>query len=279
MEQRRLAPLAGPPVGIVPATMRSGPDGPRVPRSRPGAGCHGCPVRQHGVCAALGRGGEQERLAEVVEPLHLQTDAVLWSGEAGARPVYGVLVTGILRSLRYGYDGRRHVMSLVLPGELVGEGLVREGLSLEAATPVRLCRLPVAAFRRLRRESPRFREIAYDQAAEELERLRYFTLSLGALHPEERLAAFLAMAARAMPWQPLPGGGGVLTLVLARADVADLLGTSVETLSRVLQRFHREGLLKIRDPRHFEIPDLARLAGRGALAGTLPFAEVGRVFS
>ena len=69
-----------------------------------------------------------------------------------------------------------------------------------------------------------------------------------------------------MPWEPLPGGGGVLDLDLPRADIADLLGTTIESISRISRKFHREGLIRIVDPRRFAIPDLARLARRGSLA-------------
>ena len=72
-----------------------------------------------------------------------------------------------------------------------------------------------------------------------------------------------------MPYTPLPEGGGLLTVELPRADIADLLGITVETISRVTRRLEAEGIIRIRTAQSFEIPDLGRLVRIGCYETTI----------
>ena len=231
--------------------------------------CAACPVRQSGVCSRMGR--EHPLIALGSRRQDIAAQSSVWTEECDA-PCCVVLVRGILRSVHYGYDGRRHVISLIFPGEIVGRHMMRPGLSIEAATDARLCRLDPKVYAHLLRHSARFRDLVHHQAEADLERMRLQTLSLGVMTPEERLAWFLVQAAAVLPFAPLPSGGGVLTLSLPRADIADLLGTTIESISRITHKFEREGAIRILDPRHFEIPDLARLSRIASLDPTMQMA-------
>lgn len=236
--------------------------GPPLPVDAATARCADCPVRSCGLCGQLGH--ELARIASETSRLDLEAGATLWEEGRDGYPC-GVLVEGLLRSVYHGPDGRRHVMSLTRPGELIGRHLMRPGLSLEAATAVRICRLSPAGHDWAMRCIPVFRDRVRRQAETDLERVRYFTLALAALGADERLAAFLTLMTTTMPWRPLPGGGGVLTIVLRRADIADLLAISAETISRITHRWEREGLLRLLGPRQIEIRDPERLARIGRL--------------
>jgi CRP/FNR family transcriptional regulator len=219
-------------------------------------------VRGSGLCAALDEPVRRE-LSRRASVARLPAGVTLCpAGEE--MPYFAILASGYLRSVRYGAGGERQVVGLTLPGEPVVPGRPRLA-ELETATPVRLCRIERGTYERLIRLNGGLRREVYAQARGELDRLRWIAWTLGALRPEERIAAFLVAATGFMPWQPLAGGGGVLSVELGRADIADLLGTTVETLSRTTRRLHREGLIVIRDPWHFAIPDAARLAPPGSL--------------
>lgn len=230
--------------------------------TRPPRSCETCPVRLPGFCGRLG--GGLQVLAEESKRVDLPAGATVWDEHRGGL-VVGILVRGMLRSVYHGQDGRRHVMSLVFPGELIGSHLMRPSLSLEAVLDSRLCRLSGSAYARLAARAPGFRDLIREQTEADLERLRYLTLALGALNPEQRLASFLSLMIKVMPWQPYPSGGGMLTVLLPRADIADLLAISVESISRTTHRWERDGLIRISDPRRFEIPDPDRLADVGEL--------------
>ena len=54
--------------------------------------------------------------------------------------------------------------------------------------------------------------------------------------------------------------GGFVELPITRADMADYLGLTIETVSRQFTRLKTMKLINIIDKRHIEIPDLDALA-------------------
>ena len=227
--------------------------------------CGLCAARDVGFCGSL----SNRRLATIEASSHfvdLPAGQVLWHDDDRSPPE-SILVAGILRLVRYGVDGRRQILGLTMPGELIDRPTGRHpAVSLEAATTVRICRLEAARLQLDLARDDAYRRYCCRQAAAKLERLRFLTWSLGALRPDERLAGFLVFATRTMDWQPLPGGGGLLKIALNRNDIADLLGTTAESICRILGRFDAEGLIRMRGPHAMEVPDVGRLAAHGKVA-------------
>lgn len=206
------------------------------------------------------------RIGQIAQVRNYSADHSFSNHGDGQRPV-SVLKTGFLRLLRYSIDGQRQIISIVAPGELSGMAIEnRDGYEFETVTPVSLCQINRGAFERLMGEEPELRRAVCRQYSERLEAVRQNTWSIGMLSTEERLRGFLVQATRIMPYQPLPDGGGVLTLTIPRADIADLLGTTKATISRLSHRLARDGLVEIRSPRHFLIPNLDLLARISALS-------------
>jgi CRP/FNR family transcriptional regulator len=195
----------------------------------------------------------------------LPADRILWHDDH-APAFVGVVLTGILRFERCNSQGRRQVLNLLLPGEIFGtEKELGAGYTIEAATDVRICRFDAHVFDRLMTEDRRLRAEVYRQNVNRLERLRWLTWAIGALSPEERVAAFLVSGTDYMSVQSHPDGGCVLDVALGRRDIADILATTVESICRILKGLEREGLIDMLDPRTIRIPDLAALAERGGV--------------
>ncbi len=188
-----------------------------------------------------------------------------------------ILQRGLLRIQRYGPDGRRQIYSLVLPGEIVGYDLCgREGVSLETATECVLCQIDRRLFESRIERSSVLRRQLYQQQLVQLDRLRWMTWALGALRTEERICAFLALATRFMPTHGLPDGSVVLSMQISRSDMADLLGTTVESISRMTHRLQDDGVLSIIDPKRFRIRSVEELALLGQIGDelrNLPFGQ------
>lgn len=184
--------------------------------------------------------------------------------------------SGVLRLQHHAYNGRRQILSLFYPGEVVGfvEGF-RDGVTVETATPSGLCRIDRRSFQSLVNQSAELRAELIRQKKDQLDRLHWLTWSLGALGPEERLCAFLALSSKFMPYQSLPDGTGVLSVDLPRRDIADLLGTTVETISRVVRRLADAGVIEVRDPACFRLMDLPRLTALGQIDWLLDTMAVG----
>ncbi|MCU0904848.1 MAG: Crp/Fnr family transcriptional regulator [Tabrizicola sp.] len=198
----------------------------------------------------------------------LAPDSEVISGTGRSRDVWFVR-TGILRLQRYSYDGQRQILSLYLPGDFVGyDGRLREDMSVETVTQSGLCRLGKRSLDALFSRDRALYEDFLQQQQGQLDWLHWLTWSLGALGPEERLSAFLALSCRFMPYQPLPDGSGILSVVMPRTDIADLLATSVETICRTVHKLAETGVIEIRDPSHFRILDLGRLTALGQVVGS-----------
>jgi CRP-like cAMP-binding protein len=177
--------------------------------------------------------------------------------------------SGILRLQRYAYDGRRQILSLFLPGEIVGfEGEFREGVTIETVTQSGLCRIDRRKFDAMLTKNGGLRAELFRQKQDQLDRLHWLTWSLGALSPEQRFSSFLALSTRFMPFQQLNDGTAILSMQLPRADIADLLGTTVETICRTVRKLSETGVIEIRDPSHFRILDLKQLTAVGQIEGS-----------
>lgn len=177
--------------------------------------------------------------------------------------------SGILRLQRYAYDGRRQILSLFLPGEIVGlEGEFREGVSVETVTQSALCRIDRRKFDAMLSKNGGLRAELFRQKQDQLDRLHWLTWSLGALSPEQRFSSFLALSTRFMPCQQLDDDTTILSMQLPRADIADLLGTTVETICRTIRKLSETGVIEIRDSSHFRILDLRQLTAHGQIEGS-----------
>ncbi|MDZ4137146.1 MAG: Crp/Fnr family transcriptional regulator [Paracoccaceae bacterium] len=236
--------------------------------------CDACAMRRQGICGRLTE-ATQARLARIATLQTISANSRVWGGDCNLDLV-GVLVSGYFRTLCHGVDGHRQIFSLALPGDIVTEsrGQLRP-YEVEASTSAQLCRFELHGFRRLLEEAPDLARAVYALRVAKLDQLRLLTWSLGALTLDERICAFLALATRYMPYSRLATGGGVLTMALARADIADLLGTTRETISRITHRLDAIGAIRILSPYQFEIPDLSLLVRMGCIEDcfdTIPFA-------
>lgn len=239
---------------------------PQARRPKAAACCTACRDRRKGFCCAIGEAA-RDRLSSQSRTVTLEPGHILIDGENLAAAVW-IVQSGVLRIQRFGAAGRRQIVGLFLPGEVVEKDFPdTAGCTVEAATPVGLRRIDRRDFSASLDRMPSLRRTVTRQRLDRLERTRWLICALGALRPEERICAFLALMTRFLPVQPLDDGGVILWNAVPRADIADLLATSAETYSRVTHRLQDAGVLVIEDAEHFRILDLPALAGMGCLDG------------
>jgi CRP/FNR family transcriptional regulator len=235
-----------------------------IPVPTPETKCATCAVRQYGICGQVGK-ATHARLAQISTIRSYAESRSLWDGEFD-EGLTGIVVSGCLRMQHYGFDGRRQISCLLLPGDIISEpgGQMRSG-QIEASTPAQVCRFDRAQFQRMLETVPELGRAVYALRHAKLDQLRLLTWSLGVLSVDERVCAFLAFATTFLPYTRLPGGAGVLAVEMPRADIADLLSTSIESISRITRRLDAGGVIRIRAPNLFEIPDLERLVAMGCM--------------
>lgn len=189
---------------------------------------------------------------------------------AGSDPVIGIVLCGYLRFQQQGADGRRNIVTLVTPGDiLIDRAPEASRFVLQTATEVTLCRFDPKAFQSVVDSSRKLARAIYRLQSIKLDQLCLMTWMLGVLTADERVSAFLALATRFMPYVETGASSGVLTIDLPRGDIADLLGTTVESISRVIKKLAQEGIVRILGRKALHIRDLPRLIEIGCLQGTL----------
>lgn len=151
------------------------------------------------------------------------------------------VVSGAIRSYKLLSDGRRQIDAFHLRGDIFGlEAGNDHRFSAEAVGDV-----SVIAYRRSRldaliRDDAAFRDKIMNATLRCLERAQAHMLLLGRKTADEKIATFLLdMAER------ISKDDEQFELPMQRSDIADHLGLTIETVSRILSRFARSGLIRL----------------------------------
>lgn len=159
----------------------------------------------------------------------------------GADALYAyTVVSGCVRTVKLMEDGRRQVGEFLLPGDMFGlDALGTHDFAAEAVTDVVLRRYPRRMVEALAEShaalSRRLREMALDSLRTAHGRM----VLLGRKTAAERIATFLLEMARRTGMR----ASGMLDLPMNRADMADHLGLTVETICRVLAQMKRDRIV------------------------------------
>ncbi|GAB6842161.1 Crp/Fnr family transcriptional regulator [Methylorubrum rhodinum] len=218
------------------------PTGHACVHARSSGGCSECKVRLLSVCAAL-TCEELDELEALSQRLHLAPRQALFRQGDPADAVYNV-TEGMVRLSRLLPDGRRHVMGFAMVGDFLGLALPeRYNVTVEALSPTALCRFERRPFANLVAGKPHLLRKLHERAGYELTLAQDHMTLLGRRTAEEKVASFLlTMRDR----YALVGQGSVtVALPMGRQDIADHLGLTIETVSRLLTRLDREKALLI----------------------------------
>lgn len=166
------------------------------------------------------------------EELFAEGDAADW---------FYKVMTGAIRTSKLLSDGRRQIGAFHLAGEIFG----LEAGEVHRFTAEALAGATVLAFRRTclelsAHDSEVLREEVLASAIRSLDRAQEHMLLLGRKTAQEKVAAFLLDMADRMP-----DGEGPFELPMSRSDIADYLGLTIETVSRTLSQFTRDGLIRL----------------------------------
>lgn len=228
-----------------------------------GHGCEDCLVRHLAVCSAVPPETARE-LETRSGDLRLDTGQLL-AREGDARKYVFTVTGGALRRVRMLPDGRRLVAGFLMPGDYIGfSGAPRYRHSIEAIVPSELCAVSRADMVSICANHPGLEHELYERACVELDDTRHNLMALARMTPPERLATFLLDMARR---RRRGGDPDVVHLPMTRADIADFLGLTVETVSRSFTRLRNDGVLSLDDPQHVRLLDRAQLEALAEAAG------------
>ncbi|WP_174801155.1 Crp/Fnr family transcriptional regulator [Martelella limonii] len=218
--------------------------------------CKACEARHGGICGVL----SPEQLAQLNKHSSRRTidggAEVIGQGESV--DAYSNILRGVVKLSKMMADGRQQIVGLQFAPDFMGRPFSRESaLTAEAATETEICAFPRAALERLIAQSPELEHKLYDQSLKELDEARDWMLTLGRKTAQEKVASFLHLIATHI--DPLAEDGCTFDLPLSRADIADFLGLTIETVSRQMTKLRNEKIVIIENNRHVRVPDIERL--------------------
>jgi CRP/FNR family transcriptional regulator len=163
-------------------------------------------------------------------------EAVFWEGDQASH-IFDVR-EGVLRVCKLLPDGRRAIVGFIYPGDVLGVSFQSRYLfTAEAVTAVKIRRLPRAQFFDAVNGSPPLRPQLFALLCDEMSAAQDQMLLLGRKRAEERVVSFLLAVQRKTAI------GKTIELPMSRLDVADYLGLTIETVSRMMTGLTRQGLI------------------------------------
>ena len=226
--------------------------------------CGNCSVRR--LCLPVGLSEEDiARLEQVTRKKKIVKagEALFRAGDAFTS-LYAIR-SGSFKSAVIGADGDTQVTHFALPGELLGLDAYSGGSHpgyAEALEDSSVCVLPFTQLEGLAQEVPALQKQIYSIFSEELKQENEALLLLGKRSAESRLAALLINISSRYSRRGYSASEFVLSM--PRMDIANYLGLTAETVSRLISRFQKQGLISVKG-RSVSILDLIALS---ELAGT-----------
>lgn len=219
--------------------------------------CVSCEVRHKGMCGALT--SDELLLLSAHTRLVTHDAGEELAGEKMPVESYATVISGVVKLTKTLEDGRQQIVGLQFAPDFLGRLHANEnGVSAEAASDVHLCRVPKAAMERLVKSTPALAERLMDQTMRELDEARDWMVTLGRKTAAEKVASFLFLIATHLDPEA-KGDSRRFDLPLSRADIADFLGLTIETVSRQMSKLKSEGVISIVANRHIEVPKFSKL--------------------
>lgn len=217
--------------------------------------CGRCGARQRSVCGVIDE-ADLGRLAAAAVVRRFEKGEVFIHEGDPATDFFNI-TAGVVKLFKLLPDGRQQVTGFVGTGHFLGLAVHDTyAFSAEAIEPACVCRFSRRDMRTLLDDFPALEHRLLETACHELAAAQEQMLLLGRKTARERVASFL------LGWKRRSTGccaASTLHLPMTRADIADYLGLTIETVSRTFSAFRREKLLELRSAQLVELRDCAAL--------------------
>lgn len=230
--------------------------------------CSQCVVRNRAICAglepdeldALGQLGRKQRVAK--------GQTVLWEGDDSV--VVANVIEGVLKVSMSISDGREQIVGLVFASDFIGRPFGQQSpYSVTALTDAELCIFPRSTFDSFARQHPELEHKLLRRTLTELDRAHEWMLLLGKKTATERIATLLLEMSARLGETGCSVDNSALDafeLPLDRQQMGDVLGLTIETVSRQLSLLKAGGVINLPDRRTVTIQDRSRLQDLSAAA-------------
>jgi CRP/FNR family transcriptional regulator len=166
---------------------------------------------------------------------------------------------GHFKTYQVNQDGMEQITGFQMAGELLGMDAIstdRHHCNAIALEDSEVCEIPFASLQQLLADMPTLLRHFHRMMSQEITREQGVMLLLGNMQAAQRFAAFivnLCSRYEARGYSP-----SQFQLRMSREEIGNYLGLTIESISRLLSRFKKEGLLKVSN-RDIELLDPPRL--------------------
>jgi len=214
--------------------------------------CDTCPARALSICAAM-RIEDLGRLATARVTQRVEAGAT-FIDESEPADHYFNITAGAVKVYKLLPDGRRQITGFLFAGDLLG--LAFNGVyaySAEALTSLSVCRFPRRQLDRLLDDFPMMEKRLLAMASNELAAAQEQMMLLGRKTAHERIASFLLSTADRQ--ERLGGSRDRVQLPMTRSDIADYLGLTTETVSRVFTSLKKRGWILLKSNSEVQVAE------------------------
>ncbi|NYH95568.1 Crp/Fnr family transcriptional regulator [Novosphingobium marinum] len=220
--------------------------------------CDLCVVRNRAICSALDS-DEIKALSAMGRKRDLSAgESLIWEGEDSV--LVANVVDGVLKLSTNTEDGREQIVGVVYPSDFIGRpfgGTTGHGVT--ALTDSRVCVFSRRDFDNFAAEHPGLERKLLQRTLAELDRTRRWMLLLGRLSASEKVASFLLEMSERLVEPGCatdePGAKRAFVLPFSRQQIADVLGLTIETVSRQFTRLRNAGVIDLPSRREVVIRD------------------------
>ena len=207
--------------------------------------CQNCSISQLCLPFTLSE-HELTQLDNIIERKKpVQKSQIIFQSGDELRSIYA-LRSGTLKSYTLSENGEEQITAFHLPGDLIGFDAIMNMKHIgfaQALETAMICEIPFDILDDLAGKMPKIRHQIMRLMSNEIKSDQEMILLLSKMSAEEKLAAFLynlsqRYAARGFSAREF-------RLTMTRGDIGNYLGLTIETISRLLGRFQKSGMITV----------------------------------
>ncbi len=227
--------------------------------------CSACSM--HELCLPMGLDeADMNRLDQIIgRRRKVPRDGTLYRVGDPFTNLYAIRL-GHFKTFQINQDGDQQITGFQMAGELLGMDAIstdRHHCNAIALEDSEVCEIPFARLESLFRDMPTLLRHFHRMMSQEITREQNVMLLLGNMRADQRFAAFLINLSSRYAARGYSSTS--FQLRMSREEIGNYLGLTIESISRLLSKFKKQGLLKVSN-RELEIVDLSTM--KAVAAGT-----------
>lgn len=199
------------------------------------ADCKSCTIRDSVLFAGLSD-DDFSYIHQPIDQFAVPAGGTLYHHKDPGRYLYTIR-HGLVKLVNYLPDGSQRIVRLAHASDVIGlEVLVDDTYKHDAVIlqDAEFCRLPVEVVKRLSNENPKLHHELMARWQDALNKANDWLIDLSTGSARQRIARLLLM---------IGGTDDVHCELMSREDMGSMLGLTMETVSRIIAEFKRNGLI------------------------------------